>query len=53
MKQVSIIVPVYHNELDLPAPFPRLFGLANADLPSGLEAVIYTFGEGAKKPQNV
>jgi glycosyltransferase involved in cell wall biosynthesis len=51
MKQVSIIVPVYYNELNLPVLFSRLFDLANADLHYDFEYVFVDDGSGDRSFQ--
>lgn len=46
MKCVSIVVPVYYNELNLPETIPQLIGLAN-DLPGyALELILVDDGSG-------
>jgi hypothetical protein len=39
VKTVSIVVPVYHNDLNLPRLFPRLSGLADANPQYGFEYI--------------
>ena len=46
MKTVSIVVPVYYNELNLPYLFPRLFGLADANPQYDFEYVFVDDGSG-------
>jgi dolichol-phosphate mannosyltransferase len=46
MKTVSIVVPVYHNELNLPHLFPRLLGLADANPEYEFEYVFVDDGSG-------
>ena len=46
MKTVSIAVPVYYNELNLPHLFPRLFGLADANPQYDFEYIFVDDGSG-------
>ena len=46
MKTVSIVVPVYYNELNLPHLFPRLLGLAEANPQYDFEYVFVDDGSG-------
>ncbi len=46
MKTVSIVVPVYYNELNLPHLFPRLFALADANPQYNFEYVFVDDGSG-------
>ncbi|MDH4135108.1 MAG: glycosyltransferase family 2 protein [Anaerolineae bacterium] len=46
MRTVSIVVPVYYNELNLPHLFPRLLGLADANPQYELEYVFVDDGSG-------
>jgi glycosyltransferase involved in cell wall biosynthesis len=46
MRTVSIVVPVYYNELNLPQLFPRLIGLADANPQYDFEYVFVDDGSG-------
>jgi glycosyltransferase involved in cell wall biosynthesis len=46
VRTVSIVVPVYYNELNLPHLFPRLLGLADANPQYELEYVFVDDGSG-------
>ena len=46
MKTVSIVVPVYYNELNLPHLFPRLLGLADANPQYEFEYIFVDDGSG-------
>jgi dolichol-phosphate mannosyltransferase len=46
VKTVSIVVPVYYNELNLPHLFPRLLGLADANPQYDFEYVFVDDGSG-------
>jgi len=46
VKTVSIAVPVYYNELNLPHLFPRLFGLADANPQYDFEYIFVDDGSG-------
>jgi glycosyltransferase involved in cell wall biosynthesis len=46
MKKISIVVPVYYNELNLPHLFPRLFALAQANPGYEFEYVFVDDGSG-------
>jgi glycosyltransferase involved in cell wall biosynthesis len=46
VKTVSIVVPVYYNELNLPHLFPRLFGLADANPQYDFEYIFVDDGSG-------
>jgi glycosyltransferase involved in cell wall biosynthesis len=46
VRTVSIVIPVYHNELNLPHLFPRLFGLADANPQYDFEYVFVDDGSG-------
>ena len=46
VKRVSVVVPVYYNELNLPQLFARLFGLADANPQYEFEFVFVDDGSG-------
>ena len=46
MRTVSIVVPVYYNELNLPHLFPRLVGLADANPQYDFEYIFVDDGSG-------
>jgi glycosyltransferase involved in cell wall biosynthesis len=46
VRTVSIVIPVYHNELNLPHLFPRLLGLADANPQYDFEYVFVDDGSG-------